>query len=167
MPATSKSQLRAMFAAKSGASNLGIPKKVGAEFVAATPSDAGLPESAETPTDEPRPRVASAMEAMTGLPSGRRKIRRGGRGKKNRDSNAANPAPVVPSDPNRRDNMTAESQTSKTASTPTVPAPDIAGHLANVNKAMASGAHDQAKSHALSLAKALHKASLSKMLSQG
>ncbi len=37
MPATSGAQLRAMFAAKAGKSTLGIPQKVGAEFVDATP----------------------------------------------------------------------------------------------------------------------------------
>src|SRR5439155_26505270 len=37
MPATSKAQLRAMYAAAAGHSNLGIPQKVGAEFVKATP----------------------------------------------------------------------------------------------------------------------------------
>jgi hypothetical protein len=46
MPATSKAQLRAMFAAKAGKSTLGIPKSVGADFVAATPSAAKLPEKA-------------------------------------------------------------------------------------------------------------------------
>lgn len=37
MPAVSEAQRRAMYAAKAGNSTLGIPKKVGAEFVAATP----------------------------------------------------------------------------------------------------------------------------------
>lgn len=37
MPAKSKAQLRAMYAAASGHSTLGIPAKVGQEFVAATP----------------------------------------------------------------------------------------------------------------------------------
>ncbi len=46
MPATSRAQLRAMFAAKEGKSTLGIPKSVGADFVAATPSAKGLPEKA-------------------------------------------------------------------------------------------------------------------------
>ena len=35
MPAKSKAQARAMFAAASGKSNIGIPKKVGKEFSAA------------------------------------------------------------------------------------------------------------------------------------
>ena len=37
MPATTGKQYRAMAAAKGGNSTLGIPQKVGAEFVAATP----------------------------------------------------------------------------------------------------------------------------------
>lgn len=41
MPADSVAQLRAMYAAKSGKSTLGIPKSVGADFVAATPSAKG------------------------------------------------------------------------------------------------------------------------------
>ncbi len=44
MPAVSKAQERAMYAAKEGHSTLGIPKKVGAEFVAATSTTKGLPE---------------------------------------------------------------------------------------------------------------------------
>jgi hypothetical protein len=46
MPAESKAQLRAMFAAKAGKSTLGIPQSVGADFVAATPSAKKLPEKA-------------------------------------------------------------------------------------------------------------------------
>ena len=37
MPAKSGKQLRAMYAAAAGKSNLGIPQKVGAEFVKETP----------------------------------------------------------------------------------------------------------------------------------
>ena len=37
MPATSKRQLRAMYAAAEGRSTLGIPASVGKEFVQATP----------------------------------------------------------------------------------------------------------------------------------
>lgn len=37
MPAKSKKQLRAMYAAASGHSTLGIPQSVGQEFVQATP----------------------------------------------------------------------------------------------------------------------------------
>ena len=44
MPAKSKAQFRAMAAAKSGKSTLGIPKSVGAEFVGATKSPKSLPE---------------------------------------------------------------------------------------------------------------------------
>jgi hypothetical protein len=44
MPATSKRQFRAMGAAAGGKSNLGIPKKVGKEFVKATKSYKKLPE---------------------------------------------------------------------------------------------------------------------------
>lgn len=44
MPAVSKAQLRAMYAAKEGHSTLGIPKSVGADFVSATPGASGLPE---------------------------------------------------------------------------------------------------------------------------
>lgn len=51
MPARSKAQLKAMYAAKAGKSTLGIPKSVGADFVAATPSAKGLPEKA--PKDKP------------------------------------------------------------------------------------------------------------------
>ena len=43
MPATSIAQFRAMMAAKEGNSTLGIPKSVGAEFVAATPKPSALP----------------------------------------------------------------------------------------------------------------------------
>ena len=46
MPARSKQQLKAMYAAAAGKSTLGIPKSVGADFVAATPSAKGLPEKA-------------------------------------------------------------------------------------------------------------------------
>ena len=46
MPATSQAQARAMWAAKEGKSTLGIPQKVGADFVAATPSVKNLPEKA-------------------------------------------------------------------------------------------------------------------------
>lgn len=46
MPATSQKQLRAMYAARAGKSTLGIPKSVGADFVAATPAGANLPKQA-------------------------------------------------------------------------------------------------------------------------
>lgn len=38
MPAVSEAQRKAMYAAAAGKSTLGIPKKVGKEFVAATPA---------------------------------------------------------------------------------------------------------------------------------
>jgi hypothetical protein len=44
MPMESKAQVRAMYAAKEGKSTLGIPQKVGAEFVAAGPAKKNLPE---------------------------------------------------------------------------------------------------------------------------
>lgn len=46
MPVVSEAQRRAMGAAKSGKSTLGIPQKVGADFLAATPPGADLPEYA-------------------------------------------------------------------------------------------------------------------------
>lgn len=47
MPAKSKRQLRAMHAAASGKSTLGIPKKVGCEYVKATHKMKGMPERAK------------------------------------------------------------------------------------------------------------------------
>lgn len=44
MPAKSQAQFRAMEAAAHGRSTLGIPAKVGAEYVAATPSPKRLPK---------------------------------------------------------------------------------------------------------------------------
>lgn len=44
MPVVSEAQRRAMYAAKSGHSTLGIPRKVGADFIAATPKGKKLPE---------------------------------------------------------------------------------------------------------------------------
>lgn len=44
MPAKSKDQLKAMGAAAGGKSTLGIPQNVGADFVAATPKGANLPQ---------------------------------------------------------------------------------------------------------------------------
>jgi hypothetical protein len=49
MPAVSQAQLRAMYAAKAGNSTLGIPAKVGADFVAATPAGKKLPKKAPAP----------------------------------------------------------------------------------------------------------------------
>ncbi len=47
MPAVSEAQRRAMYSAKEGKSTLGIPKKVGAEFVKADPGGK-LPEHASS-----------------------------------------------------------------------------------------------------------------------
>lgn len=44
MPIQSKAQQRAMHAAASGHSTLGIPKKVGKEFVSAGPAKSKLPD---------------------------------------------------------------------------------------------------------------------------
>ncbi len=46
MPVVSEAQRRAMYAAKEGKSTLGIPKSVGADFIAATPPGTKLPEKA-------------------------------------------------------------------------------------------------------------------------
>ncbi len=46
MPIVSEAQRRAMFAAKEGKSTLGIPKSVGADFVAAGPASSNLPARA-------------------------------------------------------------------------------------------------------------------------
>lgn len=46
MPVVSKRQRRAMYAAEEGKSTLGIPPKVGREFIAATPPGKKLPEKA-------------------------------------------------------------------------------------------------------------------------
>jgi hypothetical protein len=113
MPFQSQNQARAMFAAKSGNSTLGIPKSVGSDFVNASQ---GMKVGA-LPIQKPRP--SSSLEAMTGIPSGKKPVRRGGGRMKKK---AANP------------------QT----------------HLSNLKSAMASGNHQQAKIHALSLANALH-----------
>lgn len=48
MPAVSEAQRRAMYAAAAGNSTLGIPAKVGKEFVAATPPGK-LPAKAKAP----------------------------------------------------------------------------------------------------------------------
>ena len=50
MPYVSEAQRRAMFAAKEGKSTLGIPKSVGADFVAAGPASGKLPERKSKPT---------------------------------------------------------------------------------------------------------------------
>jgi hypothetical protein len=48
MPVVSEAQRKAMYAAKEGKSTLGIPKSVGAEFIAATPAGTKLPARANT-----------------------------------------------------------------------------------------------------------------------
>ena len=48
MPIESKAQQRAMYAAAAGKSNIGIPKKVGKEFVSAGPAKKNLPERAKS-----------------------------------------------------------------------------------------------------------------------
>jgi hypothetical protein len=53
MPVVSEAQRRAMYAAKEGHSTLGIPKKVGAEFIAATPKGADLPARAKADSQAP------------------------------------------------------------------------------------------------------------------
>lgn len=44
MSIVSEAQRRAMYAAKAGHSTLGIPQKVGADFVAAGPASSNLPK---------------------------------------------------------------------------------------------------------------------------
>lgn len=51
MPATSQAQYRAMRAAADGDSTLGIPKRVGADFVAATPHPGALPKHSDLAAD--------------------------------------------------------------------------------------------------------------------
>lgn len=48
MPIESKAQQRAMYAAAAGKSNIGIPKKVGKEFIKAGPAKKNLPEVAKS-----------------------------------------------------------------------------------------------------------------------
>jgi len=48
MPMVSKAQERAMYAASEGKSTLGIPKKVGKEFVKAGPAKKNLPEKVKS-----------------------------------------------------------------------------------------------------------------------
>ena len=53
MPVVSQAQRRAMYAAAAGKSTLGISKKVGAEFIAATPKGAKLPAHAPKKRSKP------------------------------------------------------------------------------------------------------------------
>ena len=46
VPVVSEAQRKAMYAAKEGKSTLGIPKSVGADYIAATPAGAKLPARA-------------------------------------------------------------------------------------------------------------------------
>lgn len=68
MPPVSQAQRAAMRAAAAGHSTLGIPKSVGQDFSAADPGGK-LPAHAGP---------SSALESMTGMPSGKKKTRRGG-----------------------------------------------------------------------------------------
>lgn len=52
MPVVSEAQRRAMAAAAHGRSTLGIPSKVGKEFIAATPKGKKLPAKASKPLGE-------------------------------------------------------------------------------------------------------------------
>jgi hypothetical protein len=62
MPIESKAQQRAMYAAKEGKSTLGIPQKVGAEFVEAGPAKAKLPARVhKPPTAEHAKKLAGAL----------------------------------------------------------------------------------------------------------
>jgi hypothetical protein len=53
MPIESNAQRRAMYAAAAGKSTLGIPEKVGKEFVAAGPASKKLPERKAPKKDAP------------------------------------------------------------------------------------------------------------------
>ena len=62
MPIESKAQQRAMYAAAEGKSTLGIPKKVGKEYVAAGPAKAKLPQRvSKKPTAEHAKKLAHAL----------------------------------------------------------------------------------------------------------
>lgn len=63
MPIESKAQRGAMYAAAEGKSTLGIPKKVGQEFVAAGPAKPKLP--ARTPNPEHAKKLAHALRGGT------------------------------------------------------------------------------------------------------
>lgn len=54
MPVVSQNQRRAMYAAASGHSTLGIPKKVGREFIAASHGIKGLPKRKKGATKRER-----------------------------------------------------------------------------------------------------------------
>jgi hypothetical protein len=61
MPIESKAQQRAMYAAAEGKSTLGIPKKVGKEFVAAGPAQSKLPARASARPEHAK-RLAHALK---------------------------------------------------------------------------------------------------------
>lgn len=62
MPIESKAQQRAMYAAAEGKSTLGIPKKVGKEFVDAGPAKAKLPQhTPKKATGEHARKLAAAL----------------------------------------------------------------------------------------------------------
>lgn len=65
MPATSKSQFRAMQAAAHGKSTIGIPKKVGEEFVDATPKGSykKMPEKKHNATNRMKVRALRECKA--------------------------------------------------------------------------------------------------------
>jgi len=62
MPYVSRAQQRAMYAAAEGHSTLGIPKKVGAKFVAAGPAKAKLPARAPRPSEKLHAQGASEAQ---------------------------------------------------------------------------------------------------------
>ena len=53
MPIRSEAQRKAMYAAASGKSTLGIPKSVGQDFVAAGPASSNLPEKVSKKKSKP------------------------------------------------------------------------------------------------------------------
>lgn len=53
MPIVSEAQRKAMYAAASGKSTLGIPKSVGQDFVAAGPASSKLPEKVSKKKSKP------------------------------------------------------------------------------------------------------------------
>jgi|SRR5215471_3365523 len=150
MPATSKAQFRAMQAAAHGHSTLGIPATVGKDFVAATPSAKGLPEKRPGNADGPGATAApstvgaltpsapsttssngpsSMLEAMTGMKTGGRPVRRG----RHTATSVANKAKAM------LDRVT--------------------GAHSKLNAAMKQGDHAASKQHALALVNALHRKS--------
>ncbi len=62
MPSVSRAQQKAMFAAKSGKSTIGIPKQVGAEFAAADEVRGPTKLPAKAPS--PKPKDPAHKQAM-------------------------------------------------------------------------------------------------------